>query len=256
MKKTYLFLLAGALICACTNKPNESAQTSDNASTEVAEDVKKDSVTAEPTETVEAETPAAKPMLLSACPTKDKHISVKLSKEADDKQKAEISIDGKVIQTITDELFTDWYDQKPETFIHFVDADFDGNTDIFLGAGESRTYSTILLWKADKQRFERYGELGSPSLQNPVFSAADKAIYNGGSNSAWEQEYTKDVWKNGQLKTIEKLLYYENVKEYNGMNGESKKVYNLYDAAEKLVKASDNLKNMPEEWQNFLNAIK
>ena len=47
-----------------------------------------------------------------------------------------------------------------------------------------------------------------------------------------------------------------NPKEYNGMNGESKKVYNLYDASEKLVKASDNLKNMPEEWQNFLNAIK
>ncbi|MBR5686438.1 MAG: hypothetical protein IKX36_00590 [Prevotella sp.] len=248
MKKTYLFLLAGALICACTNKPNEAAQTSENATTEVAENDQKDATdttAAESKEVAEA-APVAKPMPLADCPGKDKHISVKLSK-LDDGQKAEISLDGKVIQTITDELFTDWYDQQPDEFIHFVDADFDGNTDIFLGAGESRTYSTILLWKPDKKCFERYGSLGEPSLQNPVFSAADKAIYNGGSNSASEEEFTKDVWKNGQLKTAETLFCYT--------NETSKKEYKLYDAAKKLVKASNNLKDMPEEWQNILKTI-
>lgn len=258
MKKSSYLMLVGLsfMVCTTQGKPNGPVP-EENAAADVPETVEQPgSLATNPTDKIAPG--KAKLVLLADCPQKDKRIRVVLSKDADMNQKAKIYIDGKLLQTIADEepLFTDWYDQKPETFIHFVDADFDGNTDIFLGLGESRTYSTILLWKPGKNRFERYGELGDPSLQHPVFSAAEKAIYNGGANSAWEQSYSKDVWKNGKLKTVESLLYYDNVREYNSMNGESKKVYNLYDAAGKLIKASNDLAAMPKEWQNFLKMIK
>ena len=230
MKETKYLLLAASLMLSCSV---QSRQT-DNSS---------------------AQAQPAKPFALKACPQTDAQLRVALSRDADMNQVAVIYRNGDIVQTFNEEepLFTDWYDQKPETFIHYVDANFDGHTDIFLGLGQSRTYSTLLLWNPKTQLFERYGNLGEPSLQNPVFAPSENAIYSSGSNSAWEYVYTKDVWDEETLIGAEVLYYYDNPAEYNGMNGTNVKKYNLYGTGEQLLKATDDIKQLSKGWQQIIN---
>ena len=97
---------------------------------------------------------------LNQFPTTDELLSVEVSS---DFTSATISLDGEVIQTVTDEEGLVSIDD--EATVHFLDANFDGFTDIFIGAGESRTYSTLLLWDDNTKQFVRIGELGNPDLQ-------------------------------------------------------------------------------------------
>lgn len=195
------------------------------------------------------------PWTLSQCATTDSDISVKLSKDAEGQQKAVIYMNGKQTQVFGGEepLFTDWYDQAAETFIHFVDANFDGHIDIFLGLGASRTYSTLLLWNPAKNKFERYGELGEPSLQNPVFSPHEKAIYESGSNSAWEYSFSKLEWKGSKLVETDNLYYYANPAEQAKMSGKKTSMFEKHDKNDNVVRAYKNRKQLPKNWQQIVD---
>lgn len=257
MKKSKYLLFAGLFLLSCNTQSRQSGETAAQekaASTETTaqENVAStDSTVQENENTAETMAPPANPMALNDCPQTDSQLRVELSRK-DDLQKAVIYRDGKIIQTFNDELFTDWYDQAPESFIHYVDANFDGLTDIFLGPGHSRTYSSLLIWNPKTEKFERYGSLGEPSLQNPIFAPAEKAIYTSGSNSAWEYIFTKDVWKDVRLQTVQTVTYYDNPREYESMNGTSVKKYNLYGANEKLIKATEDIKQLPSDWQAII----
>mgnify|MGYP007070236882 CR=1 FL=1 len=241
MKETKSLLLAAMLLLACSAQSRQSQTATQDGQTDQAETV--------------AQQPPAKPVALKNCPKTDRQLRVALSRDADMNQVAVIYRNGDIVQSLNDEepLFTDWYDQPAETFIHYVDANFDGHTDIFLGLGQSRTYSTLLLWNPKTQLFERYGNLGEPSLQNPVFAPAEKAIYSSGSNSAFEYVYTRDVWDEETLIETEVLYYYANPAEYNGMNGTNVKKYNIYGPGEQLVKATNDIKQLPKGWQQIIN---
>lgn len=187
-------------------------------------------------------------MPLAQFPTTDPHLSVSLS---EDRYRAEISYDGKVIQTIIDEEngLVSMGDNAPA---RFLDANFDGHTDIFIGMGESRTYSTLLIWNAKTQQFNRIGELGDPSLQGFMLDPNSKSVIEGGSNSYCEFAITRSQWEDGNLVTKEELTIITDPSQYH-INGFEHR-YTLRDTEEKVLCSSENLESLPEVWQNIVKA--
>ncbi len=238
------FLLT-MVCCTTQGKDDKKAGTTEAVETSTEAEI------AEPTKTMKE----SYPWKLSQCAQKDSHINVVLSKDDEGQQKAVIYIDGKQTQAFAgeEELFTDWYDQPAETMIHFVDANFDGHTDIFLGPGESRTYSTILLWNPERNKFERIGKLGEPSLQNPVFSPHEAAIYLSGSNSAWEYSFSKMEWKGNELVETDNLFYYSIPQEQTKITGKKCSMFEKKDKNGKTIKAYKSKKELPKYWRQIVD---
>ena len=176
---------------------------------------------------------------LGQCPVTDPHLTVTVS---DDYTSATICYDGKELQTIADEdgLATD------DAPVHFLDANFDGLTDIFIGMGESRTYSTLLLWDPEKQQFVRVGTLGSPCLQGFMLHPETKSVIEGGSNSFCEFEVTRSLWEGNQLQQQEDLIIIYGAENY-AMNGVQHK-FTLKDPEGQALYSTETVEDLPELW--------
>ena len=185
-------------------------------------------------------------MPLAQFPTTDAHLSVSLS---DDRTRADISYDGKVIQTITDEEegLVSGGDNVPA---RFLDANFDGFTDIFVGMGESRTYSALLIHDAETQQFHRIGALGNPCLQGFMLDPASKSVIEGGSNSYCEFGITRSQWEDDKLVVRESLTIITDPSQYH-MNGFEHR-YTLRDAEERVLCSTEDLESLPELWQSIV----
>ena len=184
---------------------------------------------------------------LAQCPTEDTHLSVVM---ADDGESLQILYDGKELQTISDE--EGFAAPREESQVHFMDANFDGYTDIFVGPAQSRTYSTLLIFDNATRQFVRIGSLGTPSLQNFMLHPASKTVFEGGSNSWCNNSYTKSQWKDGRLDAVEDLTAVSDPAEY-GANGVAH-AYTLRSADGKDLTAADSVDKLPEEWRNYLRA--
>ena len=121
--------------------------------------------------------------------TTDPHLTVKVS---DDFTKATIFYDGKEIQTIEDEtgLVSD------EATVRFLDANFDGQTDIYLGPGFSRTLNALFVWDEFEQQFQ---VVSGTSLQNPMLHPATKSFIEGGSSSYCETDIYLNKWNKSMI---------------------------------------------------------
>ena len=195
---------------------------------------------------------------LADTPHKAQGLEVALTQDGILAVEARIMAHGELQQSITDEdgLCTDWYNQSEQELVHFLDANFDGYLDIFIGPGESRTYSCLLLWSPSNNRYERMGSLGEPGWQNPLFSPNEKAVYMGGSNSAWEFGFTKYVWRGKRLVVVEELEYVRDLKDYNRNFPGSRKSHAIVikDANGRVKASTNNLKSLPDNWQKVINA--
>ena len=176
---------------------------------------------------------------LGQCPVTDPHLTVTVS---DDYTSATICYDGKELQTIADEdgLATD------DAPVHFLDANFDGLTDIFIGMGESRTYSTLLLWDPEKQQFVRTGTLGTPSLQGFMLHPYSKSVVEGGSNSFCEFAVTRSLWEGNKLQPQEDLIIIYGAENY-AMNGVQHK-FTLKDPEGQALYSTETVEDLPELW--------
>ena len=176
---------------------------------------------------------------LGQCPVTDPHLTVKVS---EDFSTATISYDGKELQTIADEdgVATD------NALVYFLDANFDGLTDIFIGVGESRTYSTLLLWDPEKQQFVRVGTLGSPCLQGFMLHPETKSVVEGGSNSFCEFEVTRSLWEGYQLKPQEDLTILFGEENYAANNVEH--MFTLKDPEGQVLCSTETVEDLPELW--------
>ena len=180
---------------------------------------------------------------LAQCPEDDPHLKVELSKECDT---ATIFYDGKQIQDITDEgcLVTDAGEKCP---IRFMDANFDGFVDIFIGQGESRTYSCLLLWDNNEKKFQRIGSLGDPVLQNFMLHPSSKSVIEGGSNSWCNTSFTKSIWDGGQLMTQEELTIVTDPTQYEE-NGVTQK-FTVKNVTDGKVASADDVSGLPDFWK-------
>lgn len=183
---------------------------------------------------------------LGQCPVTDPHLTVTVS---EDFSTATISYDGKELQTIADEdpVATD------DAPIHFLDANFDGLTDIFIGMGESRTYSTLLLWDPEQQQFVRTGTLGTPSLQGFMLHPETKSVIEGGSNSFCEFEVTRSLWEGNQLQPQEDLIIIYGAENY-AMNGVQHR-FTLKDPEGQALYSTETVEELPELWTTLARAF-
>ncbi|MBR3067197.1 MAG: hypothetical protein IKG77_05570, partial [Prevotella sp.] len=153
---TFLFvaLPMAFIIAACgkgENSSKEQASASENETEASAEAVGQ----AEERMKAPAIDPDAEGLIsLSQCPSIYDKMEVAVS---EDNTSVSITYDGQQLQAITDAddglLAT-----GDGAAIHFMDANFDGFVDIFIGPGESRTYSTLLLWDVAAKQFKRVGK--------------------------------------------------------------------------------------------------
>ena len=77
-----------------------------------------------------------KPLLsLNDMPHTAKGMRVELTKDGMMAVEARIMKNGQLMQTIRDEegLCTDWYEQDAQDLVHFVDVNYDGHLDLFIG---------------------------------------------------------------------------------------------------------------------------
>ena len=74
-------------------------------------------------------------------------------------------------------------DDQP--LVHFVDANFDGHTDLYLGTGEDRTFNNILIWNQYDGRFVQAFPKTGNHLPRPIFCPRDKRILSYASGGAW-----------------------------------------------------------------------
>ena len=185
-------------------------------------------------------------IVLGQCPQTDKHLTVTLS---EDNAKAEISYDGELMQTVEDKEGA-LVAAGGDIPVRFMDANFDGLTDIFIGPGESRTYSTLLVWDAAHKEFVRIGKLSEPTLQGFMLEPATKSVYEGGSGSYCLFVVTRSTWEGGSLKVKERLLSVSDPTQY-GANDVSDK-YSLRDENDKEVQATRIATELPGNWKNVI----
>ena len=184
---------------------------------------------------------------LSQCPSTYDKMEVALS---EDNTAVTITYDGGQPQTITDEE-----DGLVATgdgpSLHFMDANFDGFVDIFIGPGESRTYSTLLLWDVAAKQFKRVGKLGDPSFQNIMLYPSKKYLFEGGSSSWCSDFFTRSIWEDGDLKKIEELVIVSDAEQYGEY--EVKNKYTLRDSQQEDILSTDDISSLPSPWKSVLD---
>ena len=181
-------------------------------------------------------------IFLDQFPQTDPHLTVKVS---EDFTTAIICYDGKEIQTITDE-FGLASDEAP---VHFLDANFDGMTDIYIGLGYSRTLNSLLVWDEFEQQFQT---VQGSSLQNPMLYPKTKSFFDGGSSSYCETDITRNEWKGGMIMMKENLTIILDPEQYGELGVEH--IYTIKDDNDKVLYSTDEPKELPETWQAVINA--
>ena len=186
---------------------------------------------------------------LKLCPTTYQNLKVEVSK---DYSEAKIYDGDSLLQTITapDDGLVAAGGKVP---VYFMDANFDGYVDIFIGPGESRTYSTLLTWNPVDKQFVRVGELGNPTLQNFMLYPSGKTVFDGGSESAFADFFTSYDWKDGGLQKLNDLYVVNDSEKYIEYGVDAK--YTLLDADDKVQLSTDKLSDLPAQWIGLLNDL-
>ena len=177
---------------------------------------------------------------LDACPKTDPHLTVKVN---DEFTVATICYDGKEIQTVEEEngLASD------EAQVHFLDANSDGMTDIYIGPGLSRTLNSLLVWDEFEQQFQ---VVQGSSLQNPLVHPGTKSFIDGGSSSYCETDITLNHWKGSMIVAVENLAIVLDPEQYGEIGVEHR--YTLTDNDDKVLYSSDDFEGLPEMWKTIV----
>lgn len=175
--------------------------------------------------------------------TTDPHLTVKVS---EDFTTATIFYDGKEIQTIEDEtgLVSD------EATVRFLDANFDGQTDIYLGPGFSRTLNALFVWDEFEQQFQ---VVSGTSLQNPMLHPATESFIEGGSSSYCETDIYLNTWNKSMIMMDENLAIVLDPEQYGEIGVEHR--YTLKDADDKVLYSTDEIAALPEMWQTIVTTF-
>lgn len=246
---TFLFvaLPMAFIIAACgkgENSSKEQASASENETEASAEAVGQ----AEERMKAPAIDPDAEGLIsLSQCPSIYDKMEVAVS---EDNTSVSITYDGQQLQAITD-ADDGLVATGDGAAIHFMDANFDGFVDIFIGPGESRTYSTLLLWDVAAKQFKRVGKLGDPSFQNIMLYPSKKYLFEGGSSSWCSDFFTRSIWEDGDLKKIEELVIVSDAEQYGEY--EVKNKYTLRDSQQEDILSTDDISSLPSPWKSVLD---
>ena len=190
------------------------------------------------------ETPAEQELVyIDGFSTTDPHLTVTVS---EDFTTATICRDGKEFQTVTEEFGL----ASDEPTVRFLDANFDGHTDIYIGPGASRTANSLLLWSEKEQKFVSVHN--GTALQNPMLDPESKSFFDGGSNSFCELGIGRSTFDGDNMVMQEELTIITSPEEYANNNVEHK--YTLKDNNDKVLCSTETVDGLPELWQKAVNA--
>ena len=231
-----IMLVVLIMISACKSKSTDNATTNNAPADSTTQN-------RESMQAPKVETDANGIITLAQCPNEYEGLKVVLS---NDITEASIYRDDQLLQTIsgTDDepLATDG-----DRSIHFMDANFDGYVDIFIGAGQSRTYSTLVVWNPEDHQFNRIGMLGEPMLQNFTLHPESNSVFEGGSASAFANYFSRSVWENNTLKTQEELIFVNDADEYEEYDVDDP--YTIKDSEGQTLATFSNASELPQPWR-------
>lgn len=180
-------------------------------------------------------------IFLEEFPQTDPHLTVKVS---DDFTTATICYDGKEIQNVEEEYGL----ASDEATVHFLDANFDGMTDIYIGPGLSRTANALLVWDEIEQQFRL---IQGSSLQNPMLHPETKSFIEGGSSSYCETDIARNEWDGIEILRKEHLAIVLDPEQYGEIDVEHR--YTIIDDDDKVLYSTDELESLPEMWQTIIS---
>lgn len=191
------------------------------------------------------ETPAEQELVyIDGFSTTDPHLTVTVS---EDFTTATIYQDGKEFQTVIEEFGL----ASDEALVRFLDANFDGHTDIYIGPGVSRTSNSLLLWDEKEQQFVNVQN--GTALQNPMLDPNTKSFIEGGSNSFCETGIGRSTFDGVNMVMQEELTIIADPEEY--MNNHVEHKYTLKDNNGKVLCSTETLEGLPKNWQNYAQAF-
>ncbi len=184
---------------------------------------------------------------LQDCPTEHPQLSVKINDECNH---VTIYLNGQVFQELESE--DEFISPTDDKSVHYLDANFDGHCDIFVGPGCSRTYSSLFIWNPKTGKYEE--ATGNTPMQNFMIDPTSKLVYDGGSSSYCEEDAYKLKWNGNRLEKTEELKVITDPKAYreNGV----KYHYTVKNAQTgKLIKATNYRQNLPLSWQKLVKTM-
>ena len=135
--------------------------------------------------------------------------------------------------------------------IHFLDANFDGFVDFFVGTASDREYSALFLWDPEQANFVRGYEDGSPIFNgNYQFYPAAQKVYFTGSCSFSSNHAVRLSWKNYNLQSEESLTS-EMLKSRLDENQPAKYVVRKGGITGKILFSNDDPDKIPTQWKKW-----
>ena len=158
----------------------------------------------------------------------------------------DIMRDGQLLRSFN---FTD-DDYVTRDEVHFLDANFDGYVDIFLGPGCDREYSALFLWNPEQSNFVRGYEDGNPILNgNYKFHPASQKVYFTGSGSFSSNHAVRLSWQNYNLQS-EEALTSEMLKSRLDESQPAKYVVRK-GISGKIIFSTDDPNKIPAQWKKW-----
>lgn len=159
----------------------------------------------------------------------------------------DVMMNGKLLRSFS---FTDDRNVTSDD-IHFLDANFDGYVDFFVGPGSDRNYNAIFLWDPEQSNFVRGYEDGSPILNGDyMFHPASQKVYFTGSGSFSSNHAVRLSWQNYNLQS-EETLTSEMLKSCLDEEQPAKYVVRKGGFSGKIIFSTDDPNQIPAQWKKW-----
>ena len=135
--------------------------------------------------------------------------------------------------------------------VHFMDANFDGYVDIFVGPGADRNYSALFLWKPEQSTFVRARENGDLQFNgNYRFHPSSQKVYYTGSGSFSSNHAVRLSWQNDELRS-EETLTSEMLKSRLNEDQPAKYVVRKGGFSGKIIFSTNDPNQIPAQWRKW-----
>lgn len=186
---------------------------------------------------------------LEQCPTE--HLDFRIELEGEHHiEKAKVYKNNILLQVLEGEeeddvLATDIVDIRAPQNVHFVDINYDGYVDLFIGSSEERTKNSVFIWGPTSSTFRHVAK--DEMFQNIVLDPSTKTLYQGGSSSWCLWGMTKYKWTQNSLEELETLYVVRDESQYenNGVTHE----FTIMDSKEEILSETDDVSELPEKWR-------
>ena len=187
------------------------------------------------------------------CPTTYEGLEIVKHKGEYNLSSIDVILDGKQLCSFAfrnDDNDFDNNDYVTGDQVHFLDANFDGYVDIFLGPCSDREYSALFLWDPEQSTFVRARQDGDPQFNgNYQFHPSSQKVYFSGSGCAVCHHAVRLSWQGNELRSEEALT---SVMSKSYINEEQPARYVIRKNLEgKIVLSTDDPNQLPERWKKW-----